>query len=222
MDVREFDQLLMSTRAVRRRLDLTRPMERAMIVECLRIAIQAPTASNRHRWRWVVVTDPDIRCRLAELYRDVGAASLRRDRDSASGQTRRVYESAIYLSDHLQDVPVHVIPCRQGRIEAGDNAAAAAFYGSIVPAAWSFALALRARGLGTAWTTLHLGREREAAALLGIPDDVTQIALLPVAYTVGQDLRSATRPPVKEVVVWDSWGQLAQLQDYGGMVGYAG
>jgi nitroreductase len=200
------DHLLSTTRAVRRHLDLARPVPREILLDCLRLAQQAPTASNRQLWRWIVVTDPGKRIRLAELYREVGAESLRADRDASMGQDRRVYESAVYLADHLHEVPVHVIPCIDKRLSATpDTAESAAFYGAILPAAWSFCLALRARGLGTTWTTLHLEREREAAELLGIPTDVTQVALLPVAYTTRSDFKPATRPPVEDTVCWDTW-----------------
>jgi nitroreductase len=200
------DEVLSTTRSVRKRLDLDRPVESGVILDCLRLAVQAPTASNTQRWRWVVVTDPAKRAGLAELYREAGAAYLRAAATKAEGQDARVYDSANYLADNLQRVPVHVIPCLEGRVDGADNAGSAGFYGSIIPAAWSFMLALRARGLGSAWTTLHLSREKEAAALLGIPDSVTQVALLPVAYTIGTDFKPAVRPPVEEITYWDTWG----------------
>lgn len=201
------DRLLATTRSVRKRLDLARPVEPAVVLDCLRLACQAPTASNSQNWRWVVVTDPAKRAGLAELYREGGGAYLRQRAESGLlGQDKRVYDSAAYLADHLHEVPVHVIPCILGRPAERRDEGLAAFYGSIVPAAWSFMLALRSRGLGAAWTTLHLRKEREAAGLLGIPDDVTQVALLPVAYTLGTEFRPATRPPVEDITFWDSWG----------------
>lgn len=208
-DLAETDRLLSTTRTVRKRLDLARPVEPSVVLDCLRLACQAPTASNTQHWRWLVVTDPAKRAALADLYREGGGAYLRaRAASGLVGQDRRVSESSAYLAEHLGEVPVHVIPCIAGRppVERG-GAALAAFYGSILPAAWSFMLALRARGLGAAWTTLHLSKEQEeAAALLGIPDDVTQVGLMPVAYTVGTDFRPATRPPVEEITSWDTWG----------------
>lgn len=207
LDISVTDLLLSTTRAVRKRLDLTRPVEREVVLECLRLGVQAPTASNSQIWRWVVVTDPEKRAALANLYRDAGSEYLRSQANASDDQTRRVFDSALYLADHLEEVPVHVIPCVQGRVEEMTNEEAAAFYGSIIPAAWSFMLALRSRGLGSVWTTLHLGREREAAHLLGIPEDVTQIALLPVAYTIGTDFKPARRPPVEEITYWNTWGQ---------------
>ncbi len=199
------DHLLATTRSVRKRLDLDRPVEPERVLECLRLAVQAPTASNTQTWRWMVVTDADKRAALARIYRESGEAYLRDAADKAQGQDRRVLESALHLSETLERVPVHVIPCIEGRADGATNAKAAGFYGSIIPAAWSFMLALRSRGLGSAWTTLHLRGEKEAAELLGIPDDVTQVALLPVAYYTGEDFKPASRPPVEDITYWDGW-----------------
>lgn len=207
-DLAEVDRLLTTTRAVRRRLDLDRPVAREVILDCLRIAVQAPTASNGQTWRWVVVTDAGKRAELARLYSEAGAAYLKHAAEQEPDpQTRRVYESAVALTEILERVPVHVIPCMQGRVEGTPNGVAASAYGSIMPAAWSFQLALRARGLGSVWTTLHLFKEQEVAELLGIPADVTQVALLPVAYTKGTDFRPAERGPVEEITSWDAWGR---------------
>ena len=201
------DELLSTTRAVRKRLDLERPVEREVILECLRLAVQAPTASNTQDWRWVVVTDAEKRAALAEMYRSTGLAYLSMAAESTpEGQTRRVYDSAVYLAEILERVPVHVIPCIAQPIDLSMNVTAASAYGSIIPAAWSFQLALRSRGLGSVWTTLHLLREREVAELLGIPEGVTQVALIPVAYTIGTDFRPAVRPPVEEITSWNTWG----------------
>ncbi len=204
-DLAVTDRLLATTRSVRKRLDLDRPVEREVLLDCLRLAQQAPTGSNSQGWRWIVVTDPQLRTGLAELYREASADYFGGAAPAADGQTRRVRDSAVHLRDELHRVPVHVIPCIRGRADGLPNAQAAGLYGSILPAAWSFMLALRSRGLGSAWTTLHLGREKEAAALLGIPDDVTQVALLPVAYTLGTDFKPAARPPVEEIVHFDRW-----------------
>lgn len=207
MDTTATDHLLSTTRAVRRRLDLERPVEPAVILECLRLAVQAPTAANTQTWRWVVVTDPEKRAELARMYAEAGLDYLRAAAAGAEDpQTRRVYESAVHLAEVLDRVPVHVIPCIEGRLDNVPTLRAASFYGSILPAVWSFMLALRSRGLGSVWTTLHLSNEKEAAALLGIPDDVTQVALLPVAYTTGGDFKPASRPPVEGITYWDGWG----------------
>jgi nitroreductase len=207
-DTSSTDLLLSTTRSVRKRLDTSKPVPRSVILECIRLAVQAPTGSNAQGWRWLVVTDPSLRSSLAQLYNEGGAGYLKAATErEMNPQTRRVYESALHLTDTLADVPVHVIPCISGRVDNSPNLAAASFYGSIIPAAWSLMLALRSRGLGSAWTTLHLFKEKEAAELLGIPyDKVTQIALLPVAYTIGTDFKPASRQPVEEITYWDSWG----------------
>ena len=185
-------------------------MPRAVLLDCIKLSQQAPTGSNTQSWRWLIVTDPGKRKALAELYRRAGEQYLRGGaaQAAASGhaQTERVLDSALYLVDHLHEVPVHVIPCLKGRLPEGAAwQAGAGFFGSIYPAVWSFQLALRSRGLGTALTTIHLGLAEEAAELLGIPDDVTQTALLPVAYTLGTDFRPATRRPPEHITYWDTW-----------------
>jgi nitroreductase len=206
VDIAAVDEVLSTTRAVRRRLDLTRPVEREVILECLRLAVQAPTASNSQNWRWLIVDDPDKRAAIAEIYRSCGEAYLAdAARTTEDPQTRRVYESAHTLSATLAQVPIHVIPCIEGRLENSPLPVAAAAWASIIPAAWSFMLALRARGLGSVWTTLHLVKADEVADLLGIPGDVTQAALLPVAYTLGTDFKPAVRPPVETITSWNTW-----------------
>lgn len=213
-DLRETDRLLSTTRAVRRRLDLERPVPREVILECLRLAVQAPTASNEQTWRWLVVTDASTRAELARLYRDAGAEYLDQARRAEHDpQTARVYDSAYALTEILDRVPVHVIPCIERRFDGAPNVVSASAYGSVLPAAWSFQLALRSRGLGSVFTTLHLAKEREAAELLGIPEDVTQVGLLPVAYTVGDDFHPAVRPPVETITAWDRWGAWGDAAD---------
>ncbi len=206
-DTAETDRLLSTTRSVRKRLDLERPVEREVILECISLAQQAPTGSNSQGWRWMVVTDADKRAELARLYNEVGSAYLAQAAANVDGdpQTKRVYESALYLTTILDKVPVHVIPCIVNRFDSSSNAAAAGSYGSIMPAAWSFLLALRSRGLGSVWTTLHLFKEKEAAELLGIPDNVTLVALFPVAYTIGDDFKPVARPPASEITSFDTW-----------------
>ncbi|HYN33149.1 MAG TPA: nitroreductase family protein [Ilumatobacteraceae bacterium] len=208
MDIAAADRLLSTTRAVRKRLDLTRPVEREVILDCLRLAMQAPTASNSQNWRWLVVTDADKRAAISEVYRSCAGDYMARAAEQATDpQTRRVYQSADALNDILGDVPVHVIPCIERRLDGAPLPVAAAAWASIIPAAWSFQLALRSRGLGSVWTTLHLMKEREVAELLGIPDTVTQVALFPVAYTIGTDFKPAARPPAETVTSWNIWGQ---------------
>jgi nitroreductase len=207
MDITSVDELLSTTRAVRRRLDLNRPVERGVILECLQLAMQAPTASNDQNWRWMVVTDEDKRAAIAEIYRQLAGDYLVQAATAATDpQTRRVYESAQSLTGILADVPVFVIPCIERRFDKAPLMVAAAAWGSILPAAWSLLLALRSRGLGSVWTTLHLARERDVADILGIPDSVTQAALFPVAYTVGTDFKPAVRPPAETITSWNTWG----------------
>ena len=208
MDIASVDELLTTTRSVRKRLDLTRPVGRDVILECLRVAMQAPTASNAQEWRWLVITDADKRAAIAEIYRSIGKKYLPPLAASESDpQTQRVLSSAVSLIDTLADVPVHVIPCLQRRFDGNDLVVASSAWASIIPAGWSFLLALRSRGLGSVWTTMHLAKEHEVAELLGIPDTVTQAALFPVAYTIGTEFKPASRPPAETVTFWDSWGE---------------
>jgi nitroreductase len=170
--------------------------------------MQAPTASNAQDWRWLVITDADKRAAIADIYRRIGAEYLAlAAKDASDPQTQRVYASAFSLTDTLGQVPVHVIPCLENRIDNSSALTAASAWASIIPAGWSFLLALRSRGLGSVWTTMHLAKEQEVAELLGIPATVTQAALFPVAYTIGTDFRPAARPPAESVTFWDSWGE---------------
>lgn len=211
-DLAETDRLLSTTRAVRKRLDLERPVERQVVLDCIALSQQAPTGSNTQGWRWLVVTDAEKRSALADLYRKAGgdylSAGAKQAEASGNQQTGRVLNSAVYLADNLERVPVHVIPCLKGVLPPGTPAGMqAGFFGSIFPAVWSFQLALRARGLGSVITTLHLGFADEAAKLLGIPDGVTQCALLPVAYTVGDEFKPADRRPPEHITYWNTWKQ---------------
>jgi len=208
------DKLLTTTRSVRKRLDLTRAVPSELIAECIDIALQAPTGTNAQNWAFVVVTDPDKRRAIADAYRAGGEALSGSGYPPPlpAGDPRehvmpKVMESAMYLAGVLEQVPVHVIPCVQGRVENVPMVLAqASTYGGILPAAWSFMLAARARGLGTAWTTIHLLKEREISELLGIPAEWTQVALFPVAYYTGDDFRPAHRLPAEQMTHWDAWG----------------
>jgi nitroreductase len=208
------DDLLSTTRSVRLRLDLTRPVEHSLIKECLDIAQQAPTGGNQQGWSFVVVTDAETRRALGTLYKQGWDAYLQDIATRAATETPampsrsvlRVYRSAQYLADHMGEVPVLVLPCIAGRTEGAAATEQASQWGSILPAVWSFMLAARARGLGTCWTTLHLRHEREAAELLGIPyDRVMQAALIPVAHTIGEEFRPGPRKPLDSMVHWDQW-----------------
>ncbi|GAB4202447.1 MAG: nitroreductase family protein [Roseiflexaceae bacterium] len=209
------DELLTTTRSVRKRLDLTRPVEDHLIEECITVAQQAPSGSNLQTWQFVVVRDATKRAALADMYRrswevyisgSYAARSQGADNPERAATQMRVGESAQYLTDHLHEVPVHIIPCITPRPERMDFATQAALWGSILPAAWSLMLAGRARGLGSAWTTLHLAFEREAAELLGIPyEQVAQTCLLPFAYSIGTDFKPGPRAPLSSIIHWDHW-----------------
>ena len=210
------DELLTTTRAVRKRLDLTRPVEPEVIQQCLSLALQAPTAGSGERWHFVVVTDPAQREALAALYRKgarlVGmekkaeqARAVAADEKKATTFVRSL-DSAQYLVEHLHAVPVHVIPCIQGRAEHLSAFEQAGLWGTILPAVWSFMLAARSRGLGTVLTSLHLHFEQEAADVLSIPyEQIMQVGLIPVAYTLGTNFKPAARKPLEAVLHWNRW-----------------
>jgi nitroreductase len=213
-DLASVDHLLTTTRSVRKRLDLERPVPRAVLLECLDLALQAPTGANRQRWRWLIIDDAEAKQKVADVYRrsyDTYIARRRETGDVGAGFDRNA-ESSDYLAANLHRVPALVIPCFLDR-PASDatGEALAQLFGSILPAAWSLMLALRSRGIGSAWTTLHLAGEGEVAAALGIPPTVTQTALLPVAYHLGNNFRRAPRRPVDEVVYWNAWGNKGEL-----------
>ena len=208
-DLAQTDRLLTTTRAVRKRLDLARPVERGVVLECLRIATQAPSGGNRQRWRWVVVRDGPKKKAIADLYErayDAYIAPQLALLDPDDRASVRMVESSRYLADHMAEVPLLVIPCVLDRLEPGAGTTeVASYYGGILPAVWSFQLALRSRGLGSAWTTLHLDYEREVGELLDIPETVTQVALLPVAYYRGEGFGPAPRRPIEEITYLDGW-----------------
>jgi nitroreductase len=209
IDVANADLLLSTTRSVRKRLDFDRPVERAVLLECLELAVQAPTASNRQTWRWLIVTEPELKARIADVYREAALPYLRESQanaeSAAGGQDKRVFASAMYLAENLEKAPAFVFPCLAEDLSKMDHLGATVALGSICQAAWSFQLALRARGLGSTWTTLHLRGADKVADLLGIPVGVTQVSLIPVAYTKGLDFRPAHRPPVAEITHWNRW-----------------
>ena len=212
-DLSQTDKLLTTTRSVRKRLDLTRPVPREVVLECLGIATQAPSGGNSQPWRWLVVEDADVRKRLGELYSRSHDPYMQAQREAVeslgrTAQMSTIMDSSQYLSDHIAEVPVFVIPCLLQRLPDGAGVfETSGFYGSILPAVWNFMLALRSRGLGSAYTTLHLAFEQEAAEILGIPDTVTQTALIPVAYYTGSDFKQARRRPVEEVTYLNQWRQ---------------
>ena len=201
------DEVLSTTRAVRKRLDLTRPVEPELLDECLALALQAPTASNQQHWHFVVVTDAEKRRAIGQCYR--AGWTRYNDGEAPEGDPSndsRLMSSSRHLALHMADVPVHVICCVRGRYEGKPNETVSAALGSVIQAGWSLQLAARSRGLGSVWTTLHLWHEREAAEALGIPyDDVTQVALIPIAHTIGTDFKPAARRPMDEIVHRDRW-----------------
>lgn len=211
------DEVLTTTRTVRKRLDVTRPVPREMLEECLDIALQAPNGSNLNRWRWIIVDDPQVIARIAEVYR--GATNWSADRDGASdetGNTAAIYsriergaqllDSAYALAEKFDKLPAIVVPLMRGRTDVMDLFNQSGMWGSVYPAVWSFCLAARERGLGTCWTTASCMREADLCEVLGIPQaKFTHIGLLPVAFYEGDSFRRAWRKPVSEVLTWNSF-----------------
>ncbi|MFB8302801.1 nitroreductase family protein [Kitasatospora purpeofusca] len=219
------DELLTTTRSVRLRLDLSRPVDLDQVRECVEIALQAPNGGNTQRWHWLVVTEAGLRKRIAEVYRrsfearypptaaageaaaggvPTGGAPV--GGASAGGVSDRMLAGGRHLAEHLHEVPVLVIPCLELGSRPLTAANQAGVWGSLLPAAWSYMLAARARGLGTAWTTVHLDAEQEVADLLGLPGDVRQGALIPTAHVLGDGFGPAPRRPVDSVLHLDGWG----------------
>lgn len=209
------DELLSTTRSVRKRLDLTRPVEPELVRECIDLATQAPTGGNNQGWHFMVITDADKRRQLAGWYAqgfammygnpDAVVANLPQSDPAYVATTKRVISSAQYLAEHLGEVPVHVVPVIEGRTDNAPVAMQAAIWGSLLPAVWSFQLAARSRGLGTCYTTLHLIFEQQAAELLGLPEHVMQGALIPVAHTLGADFKPGQRRDLDRIIHHDTW-----------------
>lgn len=209
-----FDEVLTTTRSVRKRLDLEKPVPREVLMECLELAIQAPTGSNAQGWQWVFVDDTDKKKALADIYR-VNWKMYRQmpEPEYGEGDTRgerrqAVVSSAEYLAEHMEEAPWLLVPCLEGRVDGAPGPASASFWGSLLPAAWSYMLALRSRGLGSAWTSLHLlgDGEKQAAEILGIPyEEYSQGGLFPIAYTKGTDFSPAKRLPVEQIAHFNTW-----------------
>lgn len=216
--VEETDRLLSTTRSVRRRLDLERPVPEELILDCIDLAEQAPTGGNQPSRRWLVIRDPKVKAALADLYREAGGSWLS-ERASAlagSGDPReRAARSGGYLADHLHEVPALVLVTIYGE---HDGSGRPGLFDSVLQAAWSFCLAARSRGLGTAWTTIHLGAADKVADLLEIPDGVTQVVLLPVAFTIGDDFAVVARRPSRDITWFDKWGRTLERPTNGNPV----
>jgi len=208
-DLKTVDRLLSTTRAVRRRLDFTRPVPREVALDCLRLAQQAPTAHNSQTWRWILVDDPHMKQQLGAIYAQSLPAiekAAAEAEEHADEKTKKIYADAIWFASHIGDVPLLAIACLTERLAPNAELIhAATFFGSIYQSVWSFQLALRSRGLGSTFTTAYLFYDDQVRKLFGIPDDVTQVALLPVAYTTGGDFKPAQRPPVEDIVHWNKW-----------------
>lgn len=206
-DLDEVDRLLTTTKQVRRRLDLTRPVPYDVLLDCIELAGHAPMGGNLERNRWMIIDDPAIKAAIATRFAEVGRPYLAASSDvRADGRSQRVIESATFLVDHLAEVPALVLSMRLDRPPLSQSQGqVAAYYGSVVPGVWSFQLAARARGIGSAWTTFHLEHEAEIAELLGIPPTVTQVCLLAVGYYTGDTFAPAPRRPASEVTFLNSW-----------------
>ena len=207
IDVAAADHLLKTTKQVRKRLDLSRAVPRQLLLDCVDVASHAPMGGNLERNRWLIIDDKELMGQIAPYYQQVGRPYLAAN-EGAEGRQARVVDSALFLVDHIADVPAWVISMRLDRLaDNASNAEIAAYHGSVAPGVWSFQMAARARGLGSAWTTFHLFHERTIADMLGIPASVTQIALLPVAYYTGDDFKVASRLPADRVTYFNGWKQ---------------
>jgi nitroreductase len=216
------DEVLTTTRSVRKRLDLSRPVPRSLIAECMDIAFQAPNGRNLSSWQWVVIDDPKVMAEVGRIYNGAlsdftasaqghayrDAAAERAGAGSAAGEAeRKMSESVDHLREIMGKLPAAVVPLFPGRPDKMSLFRQASSWGSVLPAVWNLFLALRVRGLGSVWTTAHLMREQEMADLLGIPStDYTQVGLFPIAYTIGTEFKKAPRKPVEEVVSWNRFG----------------
>ena len=206
-DTDQTDRLLLTTKQVRKRMDMSRPVPREVLLECIDIASRAPMGSNLERNKWLIVEDGELKMQIAECYRRHAEPYLGEVEADVEDRQGRVMSSARYLSDHMHEVPAMVFPLRLDRTEDWATGDRSGWYGSVLPGVWSFQLALRSRGIGSCWTTLHLGSEAEVGEMLGIPDTVTQVAMLPVGYYTGNTFSVAPRRPAADITFIDRWGE---------------
>ena len=210
------DQLLSTTRAVRKRLDFSRPVPDDVIRACVALAMQSPSGSNMITMQFVVVRDEAKRKAIGDVYRQcwdlyvqspMYAGAIDKGSDEGNAQQQRVADSATYLGHHMGEAPALVLACTaSGRFDGQPAMMSASMGANVLPAMWSFMLAARARGLGTSWTTMHLMMEQAVADIVGIPfDQVQQVCLSPLAYTKGTDFKPAVRPEPDTIIHWDAW-----------------
>lgn len=212
-DLEQTDHLLLTTKQIRKRMDMSRSVPRETILECIDIASRAPMGSNMERNKWLIVEDANTKAAIAARYRAHAEPYFAAGRELESDdRNQRVMSSAEYLSEHMHEVPAMVIPLRLDRVENASSGEQSGWYGSVLPGVWSFQLALRSRGIGSCWTTLHLGSEAAVGELLGIPPTVTQVALLPVGYYTGDSFSVTPRKPAAEITFIDRWGNKASEQ----------
>ena len=209
-DLEQTDRLLLTTKQIRKRMDMSRSVPREQILECIDIASRAPMGSNAERNKWLIIEDPDLKMQIAELYRLNAEPYFEFGRTvETDARGDRVASSAQYLSDNMHEVPAMVSPLRLDRVENESSGHQSGWYGSVLPGVWSLQLALRARGIGSCWTTLHLGSEAEVAEILGIPETVTQVCMLPVGYYTGDSFSVTPRRPAADITFIDRWGNKA-------------
>jgi len=205
-DLEQTDRLLMTTKQVRKRLDLTRPVPHQTLLDCIDIASRAPMGSNQERNKWIIIEKPELKAQIAEWYlRSARPYLAANPAMTQNDRGARVVDSATYLAENLADAPALVLPLRLDRVDGLGVADQAGFWGSVLPGVWSFQIALRSRGIGSCWTTLHLPHHDDVNELLGIPPTITQCALLPVAYYTGETFTPAPRRPASEITFLDTW-----------------
>lgn len=208
-DLAEVDRLLTTTKQVRKRLDLDRPLPHGELIECIELAGHAPMGGNLERNRWMIIDDSEKKAAIAEYFGAVGRPYLAANKEQRpDDRSQRVMDSAMFLVENLAEVPALVLSMRLDRppIEVSQGQVAA-YYGSVVPGVWSFQLAARARGIGSAWTTFHLEHEAAVAELLGIPETVTQVCLLACGYYKGDSFTPAPRRAAEDVTYLNTWKQ---------------